>query len=460
MEKERLDNRKIMWMICALAWPTMVEQALQTVVQYADAAMVGSIGPHASAAVGLTTTMTWLTNAPLFAMGIGVLACISRAMGAGDKSYARTAAVQAVYIAAALGILESILMVGISPFLPVWLGADVEIRQEATVYFAITCMPMLFRAANVIFGSVLRATRDMKTPMVVNLVVNVLNVILNFLLIYGSRNIAVGGITIPLWGAGLGVAGAAIATALSQTLGGILMFRAIRKNKLLDMKSARYKLDRIVMEQCVRIGFPVALERIFTSLGQVVFTGLVTQLGTISLAAHSIALTAEQAFYIPGFGMQAAASTLAGNAVGEKNEEKLDRISKIITWMAVGVMTVTGALLFIFPEPMMSLFTRDAAVIAEGTQALRIVALSEPMFAAVIILKGILNGAGDTKTPFLISISTMWGVRILFTFISVTMMGLGLNAVWICMVADNVSQFVLLAIKFVKGDWKKRVGFS
>lgn len=459
MEKERLSNRDIIVMICALAWPTMIEQALQTIVQYADAAMVGSIGPHASAAVGLTSTMTWLTNAPMFAMGIGVLACISRAMGAGDKEYAHTAAVQAVYIAVVLGIVEGILMVGVSPFLPSWLGADEEIHREASIYFAIISLPMLFRTANVIFASVLRSTRDMKTPMLVNLVVNGLNIVLNFLLIYGSRTMVLGGLSIPLWGAGLGVAGAAIATAVSQSVGGVLMFLAFRNCPALGIKGNGYKLDRVIMGQCVRIGFPVALERIFTSLGQVVFTSLVTKLGTISLAAHSIALTAEQAFYIPGFGMQAAASTLAGNAVGEKNEEKLDRVSKWCILMAVGVMTITGGLLFLFPQAMMSIFTRDAAVIAKGTEALRIVALSEPMFAVVIILKGIFNGAGDTKTPFVVSISTMWGIRILFTFISVSILGLGLNSVWICMVADNVSQGIWMGIRFLKGDWKKRVGF-
>lgn len=459
-KKYLFNNKQIIFSIFALAWPSIVEQALQTVVQYADSAMVGRIGPQASAAIGLTTTVTWLINSPFFAMGIGVLAYISSAIGAKKFNEAKSAATQSIIIALVLGIIVGITTLSVSPFLPKWLGANPEIQRNASLYFAIICLPMLFRASNIVFGSVLRATGDMKTPMIVNLIMNVVNILLNFILIYDSRVISLGSFCFSIFGAGLGVVGSATATAIAYCVSGTLMFIALYRNALVSPKGTKIRINKPIMTQCIKVGIPVTLERVTTCLGQVAFTSLVTKLGTIAFAAHSIALTAEQAFYIPGYGMQASASTLAGNAVGEKNEKKLNHISITIIGIAVSVMTVTGGILFLFPQAMMSIFTQDNTVISSGASALRIVALSEPMFAALIILEGIFNGVGDTKVPFFISLFSMWGVRLVSTYLCVSVFNLGLNAVWLSMVADNVVRCILLAVRFVSGRWKHSINFN
>lgn len=179
-----------------------------------------------------------------------------------------------------------------------------------------------------------------------------------------------------------------------------------------------------------------------------VFTRLVTSLGTTVFAAHSIALTAEEAFYIPGYGMQSAATTLTGNAVGARDEKKLRHTSSLLLLLSFSFMTITGSLLFLLATQMMQLFTPDAEVIRLGASALRIVALSEPIFGISIILEGIFNGAGDTKHPFLYSLFSMWGIRIVGTFLCVHFFHLGLNAVWLCMVADNVCRGILLTVRY------------
>ncbi|WP_315673528.1 MATE family efflux transporter [Clostridium sp. 19966] len=295
--------------------------------------------------------------------------------------------------------------------------------------------------------------------MIVNLFMNIINIILNFLLIYPTRNVTFGNFHLTVYGAGLGVVGSGIATAVSYCISGFLMFIALYKNKIVSPKGEKIRINKPIMYKCIRVGFPVSLERIATFLGQVVFTSLVTRLGTVALAAHSIALTAEQAFYIPGYGMQASAATLAGNAVGEKNEKKLHRTSVTII-MAVTVMSITGGILFLFPNVMMSIFTENTTVIHSGASALRIVAISEPMFGSLIILEGIFNGVGDTKTPFFFSVFSMWGIRIISTLLCISIFKLGLNAVWLCMVADNVTRFILLLTRFIRGRWKKGLQFN
>ena len=455
MKPQTASTRALLALICALAWPTIVEEALATIVQYADSAMVGRIGAHASAAVGLTTTMTWLVNSPMFALGVGVVACIARAVGAKDFNLARRIAAQSVIMAAVLGTVLGVITLAISPFLPAWLGAEESLRRDGSLYFAIVCAPMPFRAAVIIFGASLRASGDTRTPMLISAGVNLLNVVLNFLMIYATRTVSLLGMSFVMPGAGWGVAGAATASAISYVAGGVAMFIALRRSRMVSPKGCSLRLDRDAMLPCLRIGLPVAMQRMASCMGQVVFSALVTSLGTVALATHSLAITAEQAFYIPGYGMQAAASTLAGQSLGEGDEKKLRRISLMITLMATGIMTVAGAVLFAIPAQMMSLFTTDPAVIAGGVTVLRIVAVSEPIFGMSIILEGVFNGVGDTKAPFAIALVGMWGVRILSTAICVKLLHLGLNAVWVCMVADNVTRGVLLAIRYVRGTWRR-----
>ena len=440
--KETFRNRELMGTIFHLAWPTIVEQALQTVVSYADTAQVGAIGANASASVGLTTSVMWLVNAPMFAIGMGFLSVISRALGADDRQTARRAAMQAIWMTVVLGLVEGVIAVAVSPVLPVWLGAEQEIQRDAAIYFGIVSLPMLSRCSTIILASVLRATKNTRTPMIFNTIMNVINITLNAILI-GP--------------AGLGVAGAAIATAIGYAVGGTLMFVSVLRSPVLDLRTMPVRLDWAILKRCLSIGLPIAGERITACLGQVLFTALIARLGTVSVAAHSIGITAEQAFYIPGYGMQTAAATLCGFSAGEKDEKKLMQYSSAICVMAVVLMGSLSTLMFFIPELILGIFTRDAAVIALGTQLLKIVAFSEPFFAAAIIMEGVFNGVGDTKAPFAISLMTMWGIRILFTFLVVNVFHLGLASVWLCMVGDNVTRCILLVFRYFRGSWKRRL---
>ncbi|MBQ8973242.1 MAG: MATE family efflux transporter [Clostridia bacterium] len=453
-------NRAMLKTILLLAWPAMVEQALQTVVQYADSAMVGHIGVQATAAVGLTSTVTWLTNSPIWAMGTGVLAVIARSVGAKDERKTRSAAQMGIWIALIMGAIMLLITECIAPFLPKWLGADPAIHRNGSLYYAIICAPMIFRALSMVMGSALRASGNTRTPMRVNLGMNAINVVLNFFLIFPSRRSSLFGVSLWIPGAGWGVIGAAIATAVSVTFSGSMMLCKVLRSPVLSPRGLKTRWDAPVLRECVRIGLPVALQNIGVFTGHVVFSAQVTSLGTTALATHSIALTAEQAFYIPGYGMQAAASTLCGIALGERNEDKLDRTSRMSLLLSMGMMVLTGGFLFAFPALMMSIFTKDPLVIAGGAVVLRIVACSEPLYAAMIIFEGIFHGVGQTRYPFVVSLITMWGVRILGTIICVRAFHLGLPAVWLCMVGDNVSRAALLGVRYFSGRWKRTLGLT
>lgn len=447
--RRSLRDRELMTTIFTLAWPTVAEQALQTVVQYADTAQVGRIGYNASAAVGLTSTTMWLVRAPLWALAMGVIACVSQALGAGDMERVKRVASQSLLLVLISGGALTALTLGIAPFVPGWLGAEDVIYRDAAVYFGITCAPMLFQSSSILFAAELRATGNSRTPMRINVLMNGVNILLNFLLINRPWTLHLGTLALPVWGAGWGVTGAAAATAVSYVVGGTLMFLAALRSPELGLRGATLRLDRPVMRRCLVLSAPITAQRVFTELGHVVFLGLISHhLSTLAIAAHTIAMTAEQAFYVPGYGMQSAAATLAGYSVGAGDQEKLEQYAKTITAIAVCLMGFMSLFLFLFPRAFMGLFTPDQDVIALGASVLRIVSVSEPFFAVVIIMEGVFNGAGDTKGPFVISLVSMWGVRIVCTTLCVGVFHLGLTAVWWCMVADNMSRCVWMVCRY------------
>ena len=455
MKIKRLQGEKwaLLGMIWALAWPTMLEQLMSTAVQYVDAAMVGRLGAQATAAVGATTTVSWLIGSTVSALGIGFLSFIAQAYGADDRARAARTSSQAVLAVLFSGTLFTVIPLLLSRRVPVWMHAAPEIQQVASQYFAILYIPMLARAASMIFGTALRATGDTKTPMRAGLVMNAVNVVLNYLLIYETRTIQVFGLSIWMPGAGMGVIGAAVASAASYVVGGVWITRALWRHPVISPRGQRLRPDWEVLRPCLKVALPSALQRFGTSFGYVAFASMINALGTISLAAHSIANTVESAFYIPGYGMQTAAATLTGNALGAKDEKRMRQLARMLVAIEVALMVVSGGLLFAFAPGMMSLFTIDAAVIALGATVLRMVAVSEPFYGVSIILEGMLQGTGDTVTPFVFNIIGMWGVRILGTFICTRLLHMGLVAAWACMIAHNLLLFVLLLTHYLRGRW-------
>lgn len=438
--------------ILSLALPTMLEQFLATAVQYIDTAMVGTLGTHATAAVGATATVNWLINGTVCAIGVGFLSYISKACGAGDRDRAKRAAAQAVLVTLIVGIGFTVLALALSTRVPVWMRADPSIQELASQYFFVMYTPMLARSAILLFGNLFRAVGDSKTPMRVGLMVNLINVAGNLLLIYPTR--VWHGLT--LYGAGWGVVGAAAASAAAYFVGGIVITVALWRHPRISPRGFSLKPESAILRPCLQVALPNALQRFATSLGYVAFAAMVNSLGETATAAHTIANTVESAFYVPGYGMQMAAATLAGNALGAGEHKKINHLAGMLLTLEVAMMVVSGGLLFLFAPNMMGLFSADAAVIALGAVVLRMVAVSEPFYGVSIILEGMMQGMGQTMLPFVIGVTGMWGVRIVGTFLCTQIFGMGLISAWACMIAHNLLIFVLLTACYRTGRWKPK----
>ena len=429
---EKRDSFKA---LLKLSLPAVMQQLMGTLLQYVDTAMVGHLGEAATASVSTSTTVNWLVHSIPYGLTVGLLSTLSQAAGRGDRQEIKRLAAMGSRISLWLGLALTTVCLGISPFLPSWMQAAAEIRQPASAYFFVVSLSLVFSVTGGMFASAMHAVKDTRTPMIINLSANGLNVLLNYVLIYRLS---------------LGVMGAACATAVSTTLCGLGMLLAFRHKEALRFGREDYfRIDREKRWKLLRVGLPVTATSAVSCSGYIVFSGMVNGMGVITFAAHSIAVTAEEIFYLPGYGIRTATSALIGSAIGERNREKFRATRRQSLLLTAAVMTVSGMILFFAAYPLMRVFTDSRPVAGMGAGVLRMVAFSEPFFGLMVAWEGISYGTGRTRSVFIIEALSMWGVRILCTFL-VIRAGLGLSAVWWCMIADNVTKAVLLTLVGVR----------
>ncbi|WP_071428353.1 MATE family efflux transporter [Merdimmobilis hominis] len=441
-----------------LSWPAILEQILFTAVQYVDTAMVGSLGANATAAVGINTSSIWLIGGLLNAVSTGFAVQVAQYTGAQDMDSARKVVRQAVRFCAFLGILLMGATMLIAPLIPRLMGGAPEILGDAGLYLRIFCMALPFQLFGMVFSAILRCTGDMKTPMVLNALSNLVNILFNTLFIFPTRTVALFGRTFTIWGAGIGVAGAAVGSVIAAIFVGVLMVLTLlhRKGPLqIRLRDCRQD-DPFILRRMAGIGIPVFLERGIITMGQLIFTRVVTGLGTVALAAHTLANTAESLSYLPSGGFSYAATTLVGQSVGAKNASRARQYGKIATFMGMGMLTLTGLLLFFFPDKLVGIFSADAAVIALGALCLKIESLAQPLSAAGTIVAGALRGSGDSKWPFYIGFLGMWAVRIPLAFLLTYVFDMGLPGIWTAMCVDINVRGIISLHRFFRSDWAER----
>lgn len=428
-------KKQIFHTLITLSIPTILEQLLSTLLQYVDTAMVGQLGEQATASISVTGTVNWLFNSLGMALATATVALVAKEVGAKEFDKLRSFCVILNRIVLFMGIGLSILAIGLAPHIPVWMGAEPAIHKDASTYFIIISIPFIFRLASAVYGAAIRGTQDTKTPMLINFCSNILNAILNYVFIYGMD---------------LGVTGAAIGSAISYTIGGILMFRSYQRNQILSQGTLHTHYNNTLFKELMVLSIPVLGTNLVSCLGYVMFAGMVSGMGTTIFAAHSIAVTAETIFYIPGYGLRSATSALVGLSYGEKDVEKFRTVSQISIFLTLGMMFINGILLYLCAYPLMRVFTNSPEVALIGARVLRIVAFTEPFFGLMAVLEGIFYGLGRTKYVFYIESFSMWCIRVFFTFLCVKIWHFGLDHVWYCMITDNICKATLLSIPFFR----------
>ncbi len=390
------------------------------------------------------------------ALGVGITSLVARAVGAGDAEKVKKLMRHAILAILYIGIPVCVVIAALSRQIPLWMGAAPDILDTAAEYNLIVSAGRIFMVTSMMLNSAFRGYGDTRTPLVVNSAMNIVNVIFNFLLIYPTREVSLLGFQFTVWGAGLEVAGAAIATAIGMAVAGIatLWVAFFRKNEYRIHFRDSWKIDKPMTKQIFSISFPAMLERIFMSSSGIFTTSSIATLGTVNVAANSLCLTAESMSYMPAFAFQTAITTLVGQSLGAKKPDLAVRFVRKTLLLGCILMVFTNIGLYLLSAQLIGLFTPDADVIALGAHCLRLVAFMQVPQVIAWTFSGVLRGAGDTKYNFYITAATNWLIRTLFSVLAIRVWGLGLFEVQIVIFAEILTRMVLLYLRYRTGKWK------
>lgn len=458
----RQEKNNINAITLNLALPAIAEMLLQTLMGVADTAMVGSLGGYAIAAVSITDNPSMLIQAFFASISVGTTALVARFVGSNDRKKATDTMTQSIIISIIFSLIFTLVALLFCKNIVTWMGTDKETFPYAITYMRIIFLGLPAMIITMVMSGTLRGTGDTKTPMIVNGISNILNVIGNFLLIFESRNIT---LTLPfshniinvfIPGAGIGVKGAAIATTFGRYIALILILKILfSKKRQYHLEFSReIKINTQIIKRIMNVGMPAAAEQLLLRFAQLLFFRIVASLGTAMIAAHKIAITAESLSFMPGWGFALAATTLVGQYLGADDPKNSKKSGYTAAYMATIIMTFFGILFFIFPRFFIMIFTKDPEIIENAVVCLQIVAISQPFLAGTMVFAGGLRGAGDTKTVLWVTSFGSWFIRVGLGYILTFNLGYGLAGAWAAMAIDLSIRGIIFFIIFRKGKWQ------
>lgn len=452
---ETLSVREQLKLTIQLSIPAIMAQISSIVMQYIDASMVGSLGANDSASIGLVSSSTWLFGGLCSAASIGFTVQVAQRIGAGEDEEARNIVKQGLLSVLAFSGMLMLIGTLISAYLPVWLGGDSGIRAGASQYFFVYAAFLPVMQLNHTAGGMIQCSGNMKLPSILHVLMCFLDVLFNMLLIFPSRDITFWGNSFKMYGAGLGVMGAALGTAFAEVviLTVMLCYLLFGSPMLRIRKGEKLCFNPEELGRAVKISIPVGFEQVVMCGAQIMSTKIVAPLGTVAIAANSFSVTAESLCYMPGYGIGSAATTLIGQSIGAGRKDLTKRFGWLTTGLGMLIMTGSGILLYIFAPFMIGLLSPDSAIRELGAAVLRIEAFAEPMYAASIVATGVFRGAGDTLIPSCINLFSMWCVRLpLGTLLA---RRFGLRGVWFAMCVELCVRGVLFLIRLSGKKWQK-----
>jgi len=437
--------------IIAITLPAFIELVMSTLFGMVDMVMVGQIkgeaGKAGIAAIGLTNQPFFLLFAVFAAVNVGTTTLVAWNIGAGNQKKARSVSRQILLINIGLGLILSLAGILAARYIIAFMGGNEDTMEIGTRYFQIISAGLVFQAVTAGVTASLRGAGETKIPMLYNLGANFLNVIGNYILIYGKLGLPE-----------LGVQGAAISTTISKVIACTFALYVLFSKKGISRMSiplkGNYRLDFSIIKQVFNIGFPAAIEQVIIQSGLMMFARTVSVLGTAEFAAHQIGLNINGLTFAPSMAFGVAATTLVGQSLGANKLEDAQRYSSLVHRLAIGVACFVGLNFIIFSYPMARIYTSDLEVARMAGTVLKIVALAQLGMPSQLTLSGVLRGAGDTMYPLYASAFGIWFVRVLLAHVFVHVLGWGLIGAWVALVLDQYTRGGIIFLRYRSGKWK------
>lgn len=427
--------------ILKLSLPAVINSLLDMLQVITDLIMVGIISAFAVASVGLGLQSLMFLFAMLTILHVGTSALLSRFVGAGQMKRASLGLSTLLRFAFMLSFPMMLLWYILASEVYVWFGTAPEVIALGGDYVQMLTWMLPFVFVKLVFVTALNASGDTKTPMFVKMASILLNVGLNYLLIFGHYGFPQMGVE----GAGLGTVIVNILEFFVYTI--LYLRRKTRYTPLL-------KSSKSLLKRAIKVGLPASFERTLTFGSFMLFTVIIAGYGTEVLAGYQIGLRIEGLAFMPGIGFTIAAMTLMGQGLGAKNPIQAKEDVLLVLKYTVGLMFFLSFFMIFTPEPIVKLFTTDMQTIKEASLYLQIVGLSQIPLAFNFVLSGALRGAGDSKRTLKINLLSLWFVRILPAFFLSWYFN-DILFVYIAMISDTFVKAFLLWRTFDKGEWEK-----
>jgi len=437
-----------MWAnIWHMSWPMLIIMLLNFLVGIVDVYVAGFISPQVQAAVGYVSQLSFLTIIIANAISIGSLALVARAVGAGEYTRAVEVARQSLMFGAIVAVALTVPGMIFYKEIVFLAGFPAEIREMAGNFLRVFALAIGSNYLLIISNALFRSCGEVRKPLLTMSVVSIINIVLNFVLVFGF-------FVFPA----LGYIGIAVASAIAVTVGTAMNLAFFRFGSWSPIYNRPWQLSGEIIRRVFAISWPSALLQIAWNAGSIVLYNILSRLGDASitaLAAITNGFRIEGVIFLPAFALNMAASVLIGQNLGAGNPERAEKVGWKIGMTGVVLMSSMALVIFILAERIASAFSGNPAVIAETVRYLRFNMVSEPFMALSVVLGGGLQGAGDTKGTMWVVGTAMWAIRLPLAYVLALELGYGATGVWIAMIVSMYIQGILMVRRFRGGKWKE-----
>jgi putative MATE family efflux protein len=432
--------------LLSLSWPIVISYGLNTLGPTIDMIWVGKLGAASIAGVGVSGMAIYVINSMRLGLTTGVRAMVSRFVGAGDVDSANHVAQQGFVISAVFSaLLAAAGMLLAEPLLTV-MGVEADVVAEGAAYMRIMLVGSAAMSFRMLSDTIMQASGDTIVPMRIAIGFRVLHVALAPALIFG-------------WWVfpSLGVRGAAVTNVFSQSLGAALgLWVLFAGRSRLRLTFRHFRLDPRIIWRLLKIGIPASVMMTQDSITYFLLTWFMIPFGTLAVAAHAVVLRIEMVLFMPSWGLGMAAGILVGQNLGARLPHRAARSGWLATGLAEVVTVVLSAVLFIWAEAVVGVFTSDSELIPVASVYLRIAVVGFVLLAVMAVIMQSLSGAGDTVPLMVVGIVMGWLVQLPLAYFLPRVTDMGeLGVRWAMVIGLAVGAIAYLAY-FRSGRWQRK----
>lgn len=439
------DRKSVASAVRTLAWPIILENLFQTALGTTNMIMVARLGAEAVAAVGTANQIMLVLQAGFAAITTGTTVMVARYTGGGDHRAASRVAKQSVVLGVVVSVAIALAGLLSADWAIMAMGADPEVTVLGAAYLRIVTAAAVVMVLMFVVGAALRGAGDTQTPMKVTGAINVINVAVSYVLIFGKLGFPAMGVVGSAWGA-----------TIARTIGAtVLLAVLIRGHGPVSIRGrSGWRPDLEIVTRLWRLGFPTMVEQFLLRGGALLYGVIAISLGTLVYATQRITFQIISLSLMPGMGFGIAATTMVGQCLGAKRPDMAEQSSRYSTRIALMWMSAMGVLMALFGRHIMTLFTDDPEMLQLGAQALVVIAMAQPFQAIGHTVSGSLRGAGDTRFPMLATFTGIWLIRLPLGYLFGVILGWGLPGIYIANILDAAGRATVNYLRFRTGRWR------